>query len=130
MLQPKPILDDATPHDTTVDMRDPEPTLGERLVGALGLQGPLHTAWLLRRHADRHLGKRARPEAQLRQQPASRGQGRARRVSHGKRYRCLCAYAVTEWAPASRAIARQVLPGISHTNHLALLSVVMQRRAA
>jgi hypothetical protein len=43
LLQPKPILDDATPRDTAVDMRDPEPTLGERLVGPLGLQGPLHT---------------------------------------------------------------------------------------
>jgi len=55
---------------TTVDMLDPQPTLVERLVGPLLLQGQLRTAGLLRRHEDRHLRERERQEAQILQQPA------------------------------------------------------------
>ena len=52
-------------------MLDPEPPLVERLVGQLLLQGQLRTAWLLRRHEDRHLGQREGQEAQILQQPTS-----------------------------------------------------------
>jgi hypothetical protein len=48
---------------------NPEPPLVERLVGPLLLQGQLRTAWLLRRHEDRHLRERERQEAQILQQP-------------------------------------------------------------
>src|SRR5215831_2660825 len=54
---------------STVDMLDPQPPLVEYLVGPLLLQGQLLTAWLLRRHADLHLGERERQEAQILQQP-------------------------------------------------------------
>jgi hypothetical protein len=49
-------------------MLDPQPTLVERLVGQLLLQGQLRTAWLLRRHEDFHLRERERQEAQILQQ--------------------------------------------------------------
>ena len=50
-------------------MLDAQPTLVERLVRPLVLQGQLLTAWLLRRHEDFHLGQRERQEAQILQQP-------------------------------------------------------------
>ena len=55
----------------------------ERLVGQVLLQGQLPTAWLLRRHEDRHLGQRERQETQVLQQPAPRRQGIRRRVRNG-----------------------------------------------
>ena len=61
--QADPVLHDAVALDTTVDMLDPLPTLVQRLVGPLLLQGQLLTAWLLRRHQDLHLGERERQEA-------------------------------------------------------------------
>ena len=67
--QADPVLHDATTLDAAVDMLDPEPPLGERLVGPLLLQGQLRTAWLLRRHEDLHLRERERQEAQILQQP-------------------------------------------------------------
>src|SRR6266700_2599893 len=67
--QADPVLHDATTLDAAVDMLDPEPPLSERLVGPLLLQGQLRTAWLLRRHEDRHLGERERQEAQILQLP-------------------------------------------------------------
>ena len=41
----------------------------ERLVRPLLLQGQPRSAWLLRRHEDRHLRERERQEAQILQQP-------------------------------------------------------------
>ena len=59
------VFHDATALHTTVDMLDPQPPLVERLVGPLLLQGQLRTAWLLRRHEDRHRRERERQEAQI-----------------------------------------------------------------
>ena len=67
--QTDPVLHDAAAHDTAVDMLDPEPALGERLVGQVLLQGQLPTRRLLRRHEDLHVGQRERQEAQILQQP-------------------------------------------------------------
>src|SRR6266436_2234974 len=67
--QADPVFHNAAALDATVDMLDPEPPLVERLVGQVLLQGQLRTAWLLRRHEDRHLGERERQEAQILQQP-------------------------------------------------------------
>jgi len=67
--QADPVFHNATPLDTAVDMLNPEPTLVECLVGPFLLQGQLPTAWLLRRHEDRHLRERERQEAQILQQP-------------------------------------------------------------
>src|SRR2546428_693483 len=69
--QADPVLHDAPTLDAAVDMLDPEPPLVARLVGQLVLQGQLRTAWLLRRHADLHLGERERQEAQILQQPTA-----------------------------------------------------------
>jgi hypothetical protein len=67
--QADPVFDDAAALDAAVDMLDPQPPLVEHLVGQVLLQGQLPTAWLLRRHQDRHLGERERQEAQILQQP-------------------------------------------------------------
>ncbi len=56
-------------------MLDPQPPLVQRLVGQLLLQGQLLTAWLLRRHEDRHLRERERQEAQILQQPTPSREG-------------------------------------------------------
>ena len=63
--QAHPVFHHATPLDAAVDMLDPQPPLVEHLVGQVLLQGQLRTAGFLRRHADRHLGERARQEAQI-----------------------------------------------------------------
>jgi len=63
--QADPVFDDATALDTTVDMLDPQPTLVQRLVGQLLLQGELLTAWFLGRHEDVHLRERERQEAEI-----------------------------------------------------------------
>src|SRR5262249_47144924 len=67
--QPHPVFDDPTALDAAVDMLDPQPTLVQRLIGPLLLQGQLLTAGLLRRHEDLHLRERERQEAQILQQP-------------------------------------------------------------
>src|SRR5467141_2034826 len=67
--QTTPVFHDATTLNTTVDMLNPQSAVVERLVGPLLLQGQLRTAWLLRRHEDRHLRERERQEAQILQQP-------------------------------------------------------------
>src|SRR5215471_21803819 len=72
--QTNAVFDDTTALDTAVDMLDPQPPLGERLVGQLLLQGQLRTAWLLRRHQDLYLGERERQEGQILQQPTSSGE--------------------------------------------------------
>ena len=64
-----PVLHHAAALDTPVDVRDPKPPLVERLVVPLLLPGQLRTAWLLRRHQDRHLRERAGQAAQIRHQP-------------------------------------------------------------
>src|SRR5438067_2272286 len=53
-----------------MDMLNPQSAVVERLVGQVLLQGQLRTAWLLRRHENRHLRERERQEAQILQQPA------------------------------------------------------------
>jgi transposase len=67
--QADPVFHNTTTLDAAVDMLDPQPSLVERLVGQVLLQGELRTAWLLRRHEDLHLGERERQEAQILQQP-------------------------------------------------------------
>jgi hypothetical protein len=67
--QADPVFHHATTLHAAVDMLDPQPPLVERLVGPLLLQGQHRTAWLLRRHEDRHLRERERQEAQILQQP-------------------------------------------------------------
>src|SRR5438445_11214873 len=75
--QTDPVFDNAAALDTTVHMLDPQPPLVEYLVGPLLLQGQLLTAWLLRRHENRHLRERERQEAQTLQPPTpSRASGR------------------------------------------------------
>ena len=54
------VFDNATTLHTTVHMLDPEPPLGELLVGQILLQGQLPIAGLLRRHEDLHVGQRER----------------------------------------------------------------------
>ncbi len=73
--QPAPVFDDATALDTAVDMFDPQPALGERVIRRLLLQRQLRAAWFRGRHEDLHLGERKRQEAQILQEPASSGQG-------------------------------------------------------
>src|SRR5262249_41477201 len=69
--QPHPVFDDPTALDAAVDMLDPQPTLVQRLIGPLLLQGQLLTAGLLRRHEDLHLRERERQETQILQQPTA-----------------------------------------------------------
>jgi hypothetical protein len=72
--QAAPVFDEATALDTPVDMLNPPP-VGEHLMGSFLLPCQLLAAGLLGRHEDRHLGQRARQEAQLLQQPAPAGKG-------------------------------------------------------
>src|SRR6266568_2377948 len=73
--QPDPVFHNTTTLRTTVDMLHPQSAVVERLVGPLLLQGQLRTAWLLRRHEDRHLRERERQEAQILQQPTPSREG-------------------------------------------------------
>src|SRR6266700_6478357 len=73
--QPDPVFHNTTTLHTTVDMLHPQSAVVERLVGPLLLQGQLRTAWLLRRHEDRHLRERERQEAQILQQPTPSREG-------------------------------------------------------
>src|SRR4029434_121109 len=77
------VLHDAAALDTAVDMRDPPPTLGQRLLGPWLFPGQLLAVWLLGRHEDRHPRQRQGQEAQILSQSAPRKQGRTRRVRHG-----------------------------------------------
>jgi hypothetical protein len=67
--QADPVFHNAAALDTAVDVLNPQSPLVERLVGPFLLQGQLPTAWLLRRHQDRHLREREGQEAQILQQP-------------------------------------------------------------
>ena len=80
--QTDPVFDDATALDTTVDMLDPQPALGERLIRHVLLPRQLLAAWLLGWHEALDLGQCKRQEAQILQQPTPRGQGIRRRVSN------------------------------------------------
>jgi hypothetical protein len=51
--------------DTAVDMLDAQPTLVQRLVRHLLLQGELIAAWFLGRHEDLDLREREGQEAQI-----------------------------------------------------------------
>src|SRR5262245_20778647 len=62
-------FDDATALHAGVDMVDVQPSLVERLVGELLLQGQLCTAGLLGRHEDLHVWEGEGQEAQILQQP-------------------------------------------------------------
>src|SRR6266851_4506739 len=64
-----PIFHHATALHAPVDMLAAAPPLVQGLGGPWLLQGPLRTAWLLRRHEDLHLRERERQEAQILQQP-------------------------------------------------------------
>jgi hypothetical protein len=67
------VFDDPAALDTAVDMLDPEPTLGQRLVRPLLLPRERLATGLLGRPEDRHLGQCERQEAQLLSQPAPCG---------------------------------------------------------
>jgi hypothetical protein len=66
----EPVCDEATARHTAVDMLDPQPAGGERLMRHVLLPRQLLAAWLLGRHADLDLGERARQAAQILHQPA------------------------------------------------------------
>ena len=59
--QAHPVLHDAAALDTAGAMRNPQPTLGERLVHPLLLPRAILTAGLLGRPEDRHLREREGP---------------------------------------------------------------------
>jgi hypothetical protein len=63
--QADPVLHDATPLDTAVDVLDPEPTLVQRLVRQLLLQGEILAAGFLRGHEALDLGECEGQEAQI-----------------------------------------------------------------
>jgi hypothetical protein len=65
----EPVFDNATALDTAGHMRDPQPTLVERLVGPLLFPRQLLAAWLFGRHEDLHLRERKGQDAQSLQQP-------------------------------------------------------------
>ena len=63
--QANSVFDDAATLDTTVDMRNPQPTLFERLACPLLHQRELLTAWLPGRHEALDLRKREGQEAEI-----------------------------------------------------------------
>jgi hypothetical protein len=67
--QAEAVFNDAAALDTTVDRRDPQPTLVERLVGPFLLSCQLLAAGFLSRHEDLDLGQRARQKGQILHQP-------------------------------------------------------------
>jgi hypothetical protein len=73
--QADPVFHNAAALDTAVDMLDPQPTLGERLVRPLLLPRQLLAAGFLGRHEDYHLRKRERQEPQILQQPTPSREG-------------------------------------------------------
>ena len=74
--QAEPVFDEVTALDTAGDRLEPQPTRVERLVRPGLRQRECLAARLLGRHEDRHLGQRARQEAQILQEPVRRGPGR------------------------------------------------------
>ena len=64
-------------------MLDPQPTVVQRLVGALLLPRQLRATGLLRRHKDLDLREREGQKAEFLQQPTPSGQGIRRRVGNG-----------------------------------------------
>ena len=83
MPEAEPVFDHATALHTAVDMLDPEPTLGQRLVRPVLFPRELRAAEFLGWHEDRHLRERERQDAQVLEQSAARGQGRGRCVGQG-----------------------------------------------
>ena len=83
LAQTDPVFDDATTLDTPIDMLDPQPAVGERLMRRVLFPRQFLAVRFLGRHEDLDLGQRARQEGQILQQPAPRGQGRRRRVGNG-----------------------------------------------
>jgi hypothetical protein len=81
--QADPVFHDATPLDTAVDVRDPQPMLVEHEMRPLSLPRELLAAGFLDRHEDRHLREGERQEPQILQEPAPRRQGIRRRVRNG-----------------------------------------------
>ncbi len=81
--QADPVFRDAAALDATVDMLDPQPTVVQRLVGAVLLSRQLRATGLLRRHKDLDLREREGQKAEILQQPTPRGQGIRRRVGNG-----------------------------------------------
>jgi hypothetical protein len=63
--QAYPVFHDTTPLDTAVDVLDPQPTLVQRLVRQLLLEGELLAAGFLRWHEDLDLGECEGQEAQI-----------------------------------------------------------------
>ena len=70
-----PCVSDAAALDASVDIRDPQPTVVQALVGQGLFQGEVRAMRLLGRHEDRDLGQREGPTVQVLQQPAPRGKG-------------------------------------------------------
>jgi hypothetical protein len=68
--QTDPIFDDPTAFDTTVDMLDPPPAVGERVIRHSLFQCQFLAAWCLGRHEDFHLREREGQEPQILQQAA------------------------------------------------------------
>src|SRR6266446_8122611 len=81
--QPDPVLSDTAALDAAVDMLAPPPTVVQDLGGPLLFQRQRLPAWFLRRPEALPLRERQRQAAPSLQQPAPRGPGRRRHVSHG-----------------------------------------------
>lgn len=75
LLQADPVLDDTTALDTTTDMLDPEPAMGECLIGHMLLQRQFLAAQFLGRHEDCDLRQCERQETQILQELAPPGKG-------------------------------------------------------
>ena len=73
--QAAPVFDEATALDTAVARLNPQPTVGQRLVGHGLLQRQRLAAGWLRRQAELHLGQRARQAAHSRPPPAPSREG-------------------------------------------------------
>src|SRR4029450_13082350 len=63
--QAQPVFDDAAALDIAVDILDPQPTLGQRLVRPVLLPRELLAAWLLGQHEDLDLGECEGQETQI-----------------------------------------------------------------
>src|SRR5438309_10655566 len=104
--QAEPVFDDTTTLPTAVDRLDAPPAVVRGLVGQCLLQRQRIASWVLRRHAELHLGERAGQKAQILQQPTSRRQGIGSGVSAAL-IRHAAARGLAEAAERQRSVDQQ-----------------------
>ena len=104
--QAEPVFDDTTTLPTAVDRLDAPPAVVQGLVGQCLLQRQRIASWVLRRHAELHLGERAGQKAQILQQPTSRRQGIGSGVSAAL-IRHAAARGLAEAAERQRSVDQQ-----------------------